>query len=130
MRAQDFTNVGIMRLDLETDPLPDSRFDLIVSSMTMHHIEHPSSLFAKFFELLTPGGTLCIADLDPDGGEFHQDNVGVKHFGFDREQIAADFSAAGFADIETSTAYTIRREVQDKGTKEFTVFLVSGVKSV
>jgi hypothetical protein len=58
--------------------VPEQRFHLIFSSMTMHHIEDVPSLIHSFYEMLDSGGFLAIADLDQDGGEFHADPRGLR----------------------------------------------------
>jgi len=34
-----------------------------------------------------PGGEIAIADLDKEDGDFHADNEGVMHFGFERGEF-------------------------------------------
>ncbi|EKD39965.1 MAG: pedicted SAM-dependent methyltransferase, partial [uncultured bacterium] len=100
-------NVHTQLVDLDRgDVLPGS-YDLIVSNMTLHHIENVAPLLREFHRVLTPGGTLCITDLDLDGGLFHEDNTGVFHFGFDRQDLRKAFAEAGFADIRDTTATEI-----------------------
>ncbi|HEY3298964.1 MAG TPA: class I SAM-dependent methyltransferase, partial [Armatimonadota bacterium] len=52
---REIANVRTMLVDLESDSIPDMHADLIVSSMTMHHISDVSGVFHKFYEMLNPG---------------------------------------------------------------------------
>jgi SAM-dependent methyltransferase len=121
-------NVKTLRLDLDKgDALPGS-YDLIVSSMTPHHIEHIDSLLRQFHEALSPSGRLCLADLDSEGGRFHSDNQGVFHFGFDRPVLRKAFVDAGFENIQDTTAAEIVKPDRDGKVRPFSVFLMMGVK--
>jgi tRNA (cmo5U34)-methyltransferase len=102
------------------------RFDLIVSSMTMHHVKDAGRTVSILSNLLRPGGRLAIADLYSEDGTFHPDKTGVFHHGFDREHMKALFRKSGLADIRDSTAFTIPRETPDGGIRNFPVFLVVG----
>jgi tRNA (cmo5U34)-methyltransferase len=53
--------VGLRRHDLSR-PLPElGRFDVVVSSMVIHHLEHERkrALYGEIFELLQPGGVFA-----------------------------------------------------------------------
>ncbi len=126
--ASGLGNVNTCLLDLETDPVPTDRYELIISSMTMHHLHDYKALINHLASMLNPGGYLAIADLDLDDGEFHGDQAGVMHDGFDRQEIARLFTQAGLEQVTAVTANTITKEVASKGPREFTVFLVTGRK--
>jgi predicted methyltransferase len=96
--------------------------------MTLHHIKDTALLLVKFFEILKPGGMLCIADLDPDEGLFHSDNTGVFHYGFERENLKAEFEKAGFSNVKDITAAEVTKSVPDGGERKFSLFLISGKK--
>ena len=68
----NITNVATALIDGENFNIT-GKYDIIVSSMTAHHIEKIEPLIEKFYDILLPGGYLFIADLDPDDGEFHED---------------------------------------------------------
>ena len=78
--------IQAIRLDLEHDPLPDDRYDLIVAVAVLHHVADTERMLRKFHALLHPGGVLCIADLDTEPRLFHDEEAAetVHHFGFDR----------------------------------------------
>ncbi|HDP34191.1 MAG TPA: class I SAM-dependent methyltransferase [Candidatus Hydrogenedentes bacterium] len=101
-------------------------YDLIVSSMTLHHIENISPLLKHFLNILAPGGYLAIADLDPDGGLFHGENAGVFHAGFDRETLRRSFLEAGFATTRCVTAAETEKPAADGHTRRFSLFLMIG----
>lgn len=112
----------IVQLDLTKEPL-NKKFDAIISSMTIHHIEDTLALFKKFYSLLNEEGILAIADLDAEDGSFHTEDTGVFHCGFDRENFVQMVKSVGFQDIKIQNASTIA-----KPTKDYSVFLITAKK--
>jgi len=96
------------------------RFDLIVSSMALHHVADLPPLFTRFREHLNPGGRIALADLDPEDGTFHEDATGVVHLGFERGAFGALLGAAGFVDVKVETATVTR-----KAERAYPVFLAT-----
>jgi len=123
--ARGVSNVSTIVLDLRHDPPLKRRFDLIVSSMTLHHLEDPASVIGKLAAMLKPGGRLCVADLDAESGDFHTDKTGVHHAGFDRDRVRGMFEEAGLGCVTVDTAYVFEREAQGV-LREFSVFLACG----
>ncbi len=79
-------------LDLEKEPYTGAKkFDLVVSSMTFHHLNDPATMIKKLSGLLNKGGQMAIVDLEKEDGTFHPNNeeMGVKHFGFSEEELKA-----------------------------------------
>lgn len=75
-------------LNLEESDL-NEKYDLIVSSMAFHHLNNPQAVLKKLASSLKSGGRILVVDLDKEDGTFHPDNkaMGVKHFGFSREDL-------------------------------------------
>lgn len=121
--AQDVANITVRQTDLTADPLPDERYDLIYSSMTLHHIPDTGHILQVFHDLLNPRGHLCIADLDQEDGSFHGIEVDVHH-GFDRAALAGLARAAGFKDVRFRTVFEIVKE-QEAGPRAYPVFLMT-----
>lgn len=133
--GQKCTEVGLNRvetllLDLEHEAPPGRRFDLVVSTMTLHHIADAQRLVRVLSEMLRPGGFLAIADLDLDGGQFHTDSTGVMHEGFDRSEVAALFASSGLTEIAIQTVHTVTKPALNGQLRDFTVFLATGKKPV
>lgn len=114
--------VQILELDL-TKQTVDTKFDAIISSMTIHHIEDVQELFNKLYLLLKDNGTIAIADLDKEDGSFHTEDTGVFHNGFDRNEFLNSAKKAGFKDLKIQTASII-----EKPTGKYSVFLLTGKK--
>lgn len=85
-------------LDLATQPVPDERFDLIVTVLTLHHIDDIDAVLAAFATLLSENGTLCIVDLDKEDGSFHGEGF-HGHSGFERSVLAGQLAGAGFSEV-------------------------------
>jgi 2-polyprenyl-3-methyl-5-hydroxy-6-metoxy-1,4-benzoquinol methylase len=121
-------NVKTQFVDFEKGERVAGTFHLVVSSMTLHHIHDPAPLFRQLHDLLNPGGILCISDLDKEDGSFHGDNTGVLHFGFDRQHLKGLLEKAGFREVRDVTAAAVEKEIEGKGKRTFTVFLIIGEK--
>jgi 2-polyprenyl-3-methyl-5-hydroxy-6-metoxy-1,4-benzoquinol methylase len=125
---QKIKNVTESLVDLDNGGVLTGNYDLIVSSMTFHHIEKLAPLLKQFHECLVPEGYIAIADLDPDDGLFHGDNKGVMHFGFERTAISQAFVEAGFDRIQDFTAAEMEKPTLSGDMRQFTVFLMTGQK--
>lgn len=114
-----------VQADLTTDRL-DGTYDVVWSSMALHHVQDLDGLLRSLAGLLIDSGRLCIADLDEDPeGAFHADKVDFDgHHGFDRQRLAEKLTSAGFVDVSFVTATTIL-----KGDREFGVFLCTATKA-
>ena len=94
----------------------------------MHHVADTAALLRLWFGLLLPGGRLGVADLDTEDGSFHGDHTGVYHQGFERSGVRARLEEAGFGAVRAITATSVVKQIAGRGPKEFTVFLMTGVK--
>jgi cyclopropane fatty-acyl-phospholipid synthase-like methyltransferase len=115
-----------VQADLTTDRL-DGTYDVVWSSMALHHVRDLDGLFRSVAALLVDGGRLCIADLDEDPeGAFHADRVDFDgHHGFDRKRLTEQLARAGFADVRFVDVTTIL-----KADREFGVFLCTATKAL
>ena len=122
--ASHIANMTPIQLDLTSDPLPEQRFDLIYSLMTLHHIPDTEAVLRDMHTLLRQPGYLCIADLDSEDGSFHGMDADV-HQGFDRQGLTEKAERAGFRNISFSNVFEIH-----KGQPEriYPVFLMTAEK--
>ena len=117
------TNMHPVRLDLLLDPLPAERYDVTYSLMVLHHIADVKKVLSRFHDLLLPGGTLLVADLDREDGSFHTDGSTDVHLGFAHAELQRMVEAAGFGNISFTTAYEIKKQIGNE-EKTFPVFLM------
>jgi len=113
-----------VQADLTVDRL-DGTYDVVWSSMALHHVQDLDGLLRSLAGLLVDGGRMAIADLDEDpDGAFHADKVDFDgHDGFDRQSLAEQLVRAGFADVSFVDVTTIL-----KSDREFGLFLCTATK--
>lgn len=115
------------RYDVEHDPLPQDRCDLVLGLLALHHMGDVAAVTRRCAQLLRPGGQVALVDLDHDpDGHFHahvHDFDG--HDGFTRDDVQAWLEAAGFVDVALSTAGSVTKE-RDGQEQEFPMFLATG----
>lgn len=110
-------------LDLQEDALPTRRFDLVYTLLTLHHIPQCQPILAAFYNLLVPGGYLCVADLDKEDGTFHVDEF-HGHHGFERSEIASWAREAGFENVHFETIFRLKRQREGR-EREYPMFLMT-----
>lgn len=106
----------VWSLDLMTDDAPPERFDLVVSSLVLHHIPDLPKVLAGFHTLLKADGYVGIADLDKEDGSFHEhlhDFDG--HDGFDRDELATQLQEVGFDEVRFTDCGSLRKQDKDYG---------------
>jgi len=98
-------------LDLASAPLPASEecFDLIVTVLTLHHLERLEPVLSNFATLVAEGGHLVVVDLDEEDGTFHGDGFDGHH-GFDHSALAADLDHSGFTSVTFQRCHQIVRD--------------------
>jgi len=124
-RAAGFDHVFARQHDLTVTPLNDLEPDVILCAMTLHHVRDVEILLKRFYEMLSPGGLVAIADLDQEDGSFHQDTRGVYHHGFRRKWMREQLCAAGFARVNFETVYEIEKTTATGTLRRFPVFLAT-----
>lgn len=115
-------DLEVLELDLSKSDI-DHKYDGIISSMTLHHVEDIKELFKKFHNLLDHEGTIALSDLYTEDGSFHSQNTGVYHLGFDEEFIIEAAKEAGFRELQIEEV-----SVAKKPNGEYPIFLLTGKK--
>lgn len=116
------SDLEILELDLSKSTI-NTKYDGIISSMTLHHVEDIVALFKKFHDMLQENGTIALSDLYTEDGTFHSENTGVFHLGFEEDFIIECAKKAGFKEVHIEQV-----SVAKKPHREFPIFLLTGVK--
>lgn len=125
-KVKGYDHIKCIQKDLEKESLEsDQKFDLIVSSMTFHHLTNPMHMIRKLSDLLKDGGQMAIVDLEKEDGTFHPNNeeMGVKHFGFSNEELRS-WAAEANLQIDTCTINSV-----EKNERQYNQFLAIFRKS-
>lgn len=103
-------------------------YDLVLCSLTLHHVDDIDAVLGEFHDMTAPGGRVCVCDIDPDDGAFHDNHTDVFHHGFKRHDLSAKLEAAGFVGVESSTAMWLSEPGHDGSMRDFGLFLMIGRK--
>lgn len=95
--------------------LPDESFDVVVSSLTLHHVpqEHRAAVMAEMFRVLRPGGRIGVSDvvaedrLTPAERAERGDWAGCIAGALSRGEYEQGLRAAGFTDIQVTFTHAV-----------------------
>ena len=123
--ALGVSNLHTLKCEVGEAALPRSCFDLIVSSMVLHHLPDVVMVLKHLRPSLRTGGWIALVDLDTEDGTFHSDPTGIYHHGFERATVCCWLEEAGFTDTGSREAYRITRPGLDGAPRTYPVFLVT-----
>ena len=116
--------IDIMNEDIE------EKYDLIYTSMALHHIKDIDLVISKLSKLLTNEGKLCIIDLDEEDGSFHHNFPNFDgHNGFNQKELQSVLEKNNFKEIESEIFFYEKREINNE-EKEFSLFIMVGKKNI
>ena len=103
-------------------------FDLIYLHKVLHHIKYPEEFLTALLAELKSGGYLCIGDLAPEPGTFHDDNAGVFHFGFDPEELRAMFIRLGLSTVQSGEYMVVNKRDRAGVERGYSMLFFAGSK--
>ncbi len=121
-------HLTVYHRDINREPLLTEKFNVIYTSMALHHIADTGTTLENLYKMLKENGYLCIVELDKDDGGFHKNEEGFHgHHGFNRGELKALLQDLGFRDVTSSTIYQDNKAVEGKKI-DFSLFLMKGQK--
>lgn len=96
------TTAGIAGIELRLGemshlPLPDASVECVVVNMVLHHAADPAQVLAEVKRVLTPGGSLLLADLARHEREAVREQLADQWLGFDEPELTEWLKATGFS---------------------------------
>ena len=127
--------VEVRRIDVRTDELPRSRFDLVHARLVLEHLTERGQILSRLVAALRPGGWLVIEDYDWTGFDFDGEDPQLERVagalitfmqraGFDPRygrRLVDDMAAAGLTDVRGEG----RARVIDSSSPGFDFFRLS-----
>ena len=108
--------------------LTKDRFNIIYTSMALHHIADVGAVLKILYGLLRDNGTICIVDLTADDGSFHSLEKDFNgHNGFEQQDLKAVLEDAGFTDVRTRVFYEDTKRIEDREVP-YSLFIMTGSK--
>ena len=121
-------NVFPIQIYLMNESYKEEKFDLIYTSLTIHHIQNTEKIIKIFYNLLNENGMLCIIDLDKEDGSFHINQKDFNgHNGFEHRYMENIFESVGFSNIDSDTFYNGEKIYKEK-TIPYSLFYTVGYK--
>lgn len=128
LAAAGIGTVETRHWNLEAEPYPEFGFDMVVSSMTLHHLRDVPLVLSRLAKVLKPGGWLAVADLDTEDGSFHGQIDDVFHRGFERGQVAEWLASAGLKWVSACDAHSMKKPDSTGQARSYGIFLAVGQK--
>lgn len=121
-------NMKAYQLDINDRCELLGKFDVIYTSMALHHIKDIKNSLEILYKMLNNNSYLCIIDLIEDDGSFHKQEKDFHgHNGFNTEALSKVLEEVGFKNINTHVFYKDNKNIGDL-TVDYSLFLMVGKK--
>ena len=129
IKAFEIDNMKVYQIDInENHILPGDSYDVIYTSMALHHIIDTKATIKNLYRLLKLNGYLCIVDLDEEDGSFRKEERDFNgHNGFNQNVLKNILLQIGFKEVDTNTFYEDLKVVEEMNVK-YSLFLMIGKK--
>lgn len=122
------SNVFPILMDLTKETYTEKKFDIIYTSMALHHILDTENIIKTFYNLLNKNGILCIIELDKEDGSFHINSKDFSgHNGFEHEYLENALKNCGFSNIKSETFFNGQKSYKEN-TIPYSMFYTVGNK--
>ena len=128
-KVQDanITNIFPIKINLTKEEY-NEKYDVIYTSLTLHHIVDIENMIKVFYSMLNKNGILIIIDLDKEDGSFHMDTKDfIGHNGFEHEHIENILKQVGMTNIKSETFFHSEKNLKDKRIP-YSLFYTIGYK--
>ncbi|HOO75580.1 MAG TPA: class I SAM-dependent methyltransferase [Tepiditoga sp.] len=121
-------NMNAVKTSDSLEELKDKKFDIIYTSMALHHITDTQEILKNLYSHLKKNGQLCIIELCKENGDFHKSFPDFNgHNGFEPHEMKALAENAGFKNISTKVIFKSYKNVKTKEIP-YELFLLTAVK--
>ena len=131
IQSFNINNMKAYQIDInENHTLPDNSYDVIYTSMALHHIMDTETTIKNLYRLLKKDGYLCIVDLDEEDGSFHKEEKDFNgHNGFNQNELKNVLLETGFEEVVTNTFYKNEKLIEEIKVP-YSLFIMVGRKSL
>ena len=128
IKQHKVNNMVAYQHNINDDYLLTPKYDLIYTSMALHHIIDVDTTLANLYKLLKQNGYLCIVDLDEDDGSFHKAETDFKgHNGFNQTELKQILVKLGYKGLRSSTFYKDVKNIEGV-ILNYSLFIMIGRK--
>jgi 2-polyprenyl-3-methyl-5-hydroxy-6-metoxy-1,4-benzoquinol methylase len=128
IKQYEAQNITAYEIDVNKEELLKEKYDVIYTSMVLHHIGDLKGTVEKLIAMLNHEGYLCIVDLVKEDGSFHKGEKDFKgHNGFEEEELKSLLSSLGLEDISSKAFYNGKKNVGEEEV-DYSLFIMSGIK--
>lgn len=105
-----------------------NKYDVIYTSMALHHIVNINKILEKLYNLLSLEGELYIVDLVEEDGTFHSSEKGFEgHNGFNQNDLMKTLKNIGFRDIRNKVFYKGSKRTEERNV-DYELFIMIAKK--